>query len=117
MYRFPEYDKLSELIGNNLIMVCCNANQVYLRFDSKVSISINSERFQIIADNKIFDVQVPIDNLTIFDFLEKKVIDLFLNETRTVFEIVFENKNKIVLTDDDHYESHVLTLKGKDFIV
>lgn len=117
MYRFPEYKNISTLIGKNLVMVCCNANQIYLHFDSNISISIDTNKFQVTSNIETITIGIPIDNLLIFDFIEKKVTKLELNETRTVLEILFEGNKKIILTDDDYYESHVIRIGKKEYFI
>lgn len=117
MLGFPNQKEVSLIIGNKLTMVCCNANQVYLHFDSDISISIELHPFKIKTDNEIIETNIPLDNLAIFDFLEIKVIDIKVNASNSIFEIVFENNKTIILSDDVHYESHVIKIGSKEFIV
>jgi hypothetical protein len=117
MFGFPNKSDLSDLIGNNLIMVCCNANQIYLHFDSQIRISIDTNQFQIKLDNKIIKVHIPIDNLAIFDFIENKVENISVNADNSVLEIAFRNHSAIILTDDKHYNSHIIQIGSKEILV
>jgi hypothetical protein len=117
MYRFPKRDILESIIGNKLIMVSCNVNQIYLHFDSNISISIESTNFQVKSEKELIEIGVPIDNLAVFKLIEQKVIDISLNEEKTILEIIFNQNQRIILTDDEHYETHVITIGKKKIIV
>ena len=117
MYGFPEQNVLSGIVDKNLTMVCCNANQIYLHFDYDMTISVNKNCFQIELGKELFKIGVPIDNLSLFRFIEQKVVNIEVNSEKTVCIIFFENGGKVILEDDEHYESFVISINGKEILV
>jgi hypothetical protein len=116
MYGFPDQKILEALIGKTLTLVCCNANQISLHFDLKVSISIENN-FQIKTENELIQINIPVDNLAIFKLLEIEVVNFSVNERNSIFEIFFQNGWKVTLFDDEHYESHMIMIDKKEYIV
>ena len=117
MYGFPNQQDLSSIIGKNLIMVCCNANQIYLHFDSQISISIGTNQFQIKSIDEITEIKIPINNVAVFELLEQKAVNISVNNNNSILEITFENNRKIILTDDKNYESHLIKIGNKEIVV
>ncbi|HEX2925938.1 MAG TPA: hypothetical protein VHP38_06725 [Ruminiclostridium sp.] len=116
MYGFPDQKILDAINGETLTMVCCNANQIYLHFDLHVSIAIENS-FQVKTDNELVQVQIPVDNLIIFKLLEIKVAKVSKNQENSILELGFENGWNVVLFDDQHYESHTITVGKKEYFV
>ncbi len=117
MYGFPEPKVLADMVDKNLTMVCCNANQLYLHFDSDIAITVNKNRFQIELEEKSFEIGIPIDNLLVFKLIEKRVVKVDVNSEKTLCTIHFENDAKVILEDDKQYESFVITINQKEIIV
>ena len=113
MYRLPKDFDGSFLVGRTLEMVCFNQNQVYLHFDAKITITIessfSSQNDQIIS--------VPVRESNLMKLLELTVSEVQGEEDGTLL-LTFSNGEMLKIYDtSQQYESYRITYKDNVIIV
>jgi hypothetical protein len=113
MYGLPKDFDGSMLVGRVLEMVCFNKNQVYLHFDGKTSIMIESA-FSYDSDQIL---ELPIKESSIMVLLEASVLEAKGDNNGTL-SLVFSNGQTVKVYDTSKkYESYSINYGGKVIIV
>lgn len=118
MYKIPEDFNLNALIGTNVQQICFTINGVCLFFEGVGFVQIEHS-FQITCKNIVLNEMVsPVtkDN-GLLVLLEKKVINIEVENNRTKLIILFEENISLELDSNASYESFSINIAGNEIIV
>jgi hypothetical protein len=115
MYGFQNINEIKRLIGQNLIEICCNANQIVFEFDKD---RITCEKgFKLTEKSgKNFDVGIPLNVLELLALIESKVETVVADGMKCII-LKFSNGNMITFVDDDCYESYTFNIGLKNIVI
>ena len=119
MYKIPEDIDTTFLLGEEVIMVCFNLNQVYIHFESNIQVAIEGEYSIVAADGKesLFEVYPVISDNGLLRLLGRKVKQVKICEFRTDLSIQFDNDTVINLIGSDSYECYSIKINERWIIV
>lgn len=118
MFGVPKKERLTGLVGKELVQVCISSHQVILKFDEDAQINVESS-FQHMTENK--DVRRYDDfwkqDSSLTSLLSSSVIRVEnVNDRRLCLH--FSNGEAICLSDDsDEYESFHISIEGEVIVV
>ena len=113
MYGLPKDFDGDFLVGRILEMICFNANQVYLHFDSKTHIQIESS----LSYGDAQRVDVPVRQPTFLDLLECSVVSARGDEEGTL-TLSFSNGRVLrIYEETKQYECYTIRYGGTEIIV
>jgi hypothetical protein len=113
MYGLPKDFDGTILVGHTLEMVCFNQNQVYLHFDGKVTIAIESAFCYDSSER----VEVPVRNSNLMELLGAVIGGVQGDEDGTL-RLLFRNGQTLQVFDTtEQYESYTVTYGEKVIIV
>jgi hypothetical protein len=119
MYKIPESFDFSHFKGKALNQVSFGQNVVIFFFSNDIYIQW-SGRFSVFMGNaKIeFNEVFPVKNdFGLLSLLEKKVLNIYTDKTRSSLFIVFEDDCILEIYSDDSFESFTLYTNGIQVIV
>jgi hypothetical protein len=118
MYGLPKDFDCNCFVGHALEMICVNANQIYLHFDGKTVITIESKyAVRKKQDANILVSEVPFVETKLFSLIEQKIIAATAREDGTL-TLAFGNDFLLSCYDrSDQYESYQIKLGDKTIIV
>ena len=107
MYGLPKEFDGKFLVGRTLEMVCFNQNQVYLHFDAKVTITVESAfSHQGARGEAIRLIELPVEVSDLMVLLESSVSDVEGSKDGTL-SLFFDNGHILRIYDDSpQYESY-----------
>jgi hypothetical protein len=115
MYGLPRDFDASFLVGREVEVVCFAQYNVYLHFDGKISITIESA-FSYKTD-QVVDVQVPLKESNLTELPGASVVAARGDEDGTL-TLVFNNGQTLkVYEDDKHYECYHIAHGEKEIHV
>lgn len=117
MYDFPDKKKLNQLINQTLVFVTCTANQIILGFSNNIKIEVTGELLHSNGLGDFQEVNVPIDNLSIFKLIECEVNDVDIMNDKKEMVISFKNEHELRFFSDEMYESVYIFLGDEEIIV
>jgi hypothetical protein len=118
MYLLPNTFDPKFLKGERLIMICFNANQIILHFDSSARITIEGE--YIIEENNqqgrynVFPLKNDNGLLTL---IETEIEDSYTDYERKDLRIKFSNRIILTLIGSDQYESYSIKKGDLEILV
>ena len=113
MYGLPKDFNGSFLVERTLEMVCFNQNQVYLHFDTNITIAIEGA-FSYKTDQVI---NVPVQNSNLMELLGSSVLVAQGDENGTL-SLNFDNGQTLKVYDmTKQYESYTISYGDKVIIV
>jgi hypothetical protein len=113
MYGLPKDFDGSFLVGRTLEMVCFNQNQVYLHFDSDITITIESA-FSYKTEQVI---DVPVQESNLMEMLGSTV-SVAQGDANGTLSLLFNNGEALKVYDTTkQYESYTIAYGGKVIIV
>ena len=118
MCLLPENFDLKSLKGERLIMICFNANQISLHFDSSTKITFEGD-YIVEENNKQMEYSVfPLksDN-GLLVLIETEIEDSYTDSLRKNLRIKFSNKIILTLMGADQYESYSIKKGDMEIIV
>lgn len=118
MYGLPENLDLSIFINAILLQVCIGANEVILKFDGNITITIESViKIHDEKSNEITLENAPDTAAHIVDFLSNKIIEAIKIDDGTL-RLKFQNDMFIDIYDTfDDYESYQIQHDAYIYIV
>lgn len=119
MYKIPEDITNDFLRGKIVKMICFNLNQIYIHFDSLIQITIEGQ-YSLVNEKReecFFDVYPITSGTEILLLLEKEVVNIKINKSRTDLSIQFENDTVLNIIGNDSYESYVIKISDRVIIV
>jgi hypothetical protein len=119
MYKIPEDIKSDFLRGEIVTMICFSSNQIYIHFESLIQIIIEGQ-YSLVnekGEEYLFDVYPVTDSTGILRLLEKKVVNIEINKSRTDLSIRFENDTALNILANDSYESYVIKISERIIII
>ena len=117
MYDFPEKIKLKKLVNQGLVFVTCTANQIILGFSNNIKIEVTGYLWHIKNSDETQEINVPIDNLSIFGLLECEVSDVNTTSDNKEMTISFKNGEVLKFVSDIMYESVYIYISDERIIV
>jgi hypothetical protein len=116
MYGFPDFEKLKPIINQELIQIGCTLNQINLFFGLKICITCEKE-FVYIDENGIeLEINLPLSSLRLLSLLECKAKSIELINKHSIV-ITFMGNKKLILTEDEMYESFNLQINSEDLLI
>jgi hypothetical protein len=113
MHGLPKDFDGTFFIGRTLEMVCFNENQVYLHFDAKLTITIESA----FAYKDELLVKVPVHDSNLMELLGSSVLTWQGDKDGTL-SLTFERGRTLKVYDTTkQYESYTISYEGKVIIV
>jgi hypothetical protein len=113
MYGLPSDFDGTFLIGRVLEMVCFNQNQVYLHFDAKTTITIESA----FSYKSAQVIDLPVRESNLMELLGASVSRVQGEENGTL-NLFFDNGQSLIVFDTtQQYESYRITYGSKAIIV
>lgn len=119
MYKIPEDYKFDELIGSFIPQIAFSANTITLFFEDAGLVTI-SGGISVIKNNEIIKIDevYPVTNdHGLLSFIEKKIVNVEINNDRTCLKLNFEGGDSIELLSDEYYEAYTLDISGQEAIV
>jgi hypothetical protein len=118
MYIIPNTFDPKSLIGEILVMICFNSNQITLHFETSTMITFEGE-FIIEVNNieKLHNVYPLGDDKGLLAFIETEIKDSYTDEARKNLKIKFSNNSNLILVGNDEYESYMINKDGAKIIV
>ena len=117
MYGLPKNIDLDFLKGKRLVQICISSNQVIMRFDDDISISIESV-IKLYKGKEVWSYEVNTSiNTDFINLLGNLIVDYTHYESGTLV-LYFDHGSKIELNDDsENYESYQIIGNGQTIIV
>lgn len=118
MYSIPN-DITNTFLNNDAVkMICYNINQIYIHFESSISIAIEGQ-FILTKDGveHLFDVYPVSFDHGLLALLENKVRSVNISNSRKNLEIEFENGAVLIILGSDDYESYTIKIDDRAIII
>ena len=119
MYRLPRDFDPAVLVGQRFEQVCFSENQLWLHFDARIKIGIESSftcRSRLSPIN-LTVMKVPVSESNLMQLLGKTITKASGNEDGTL-SLVFENGDELQVFDDSsEYESYRIVVGTREIIV
>ena len=118
MYLLPNTFDPKLLKGERLIMICFNANQINLHFDSSARITIEGE--YIIEENTLqmrFNTFPLKGDNGLLTLIETEIEDSYTDYERKDLRIKFSNRITLTLIGNDQYESYSIKKGDLEIII
>jgi len=116
MYGFPSQTVLSKFNGKCLIAITLSANTISFSFDDNMSITCEKEFKLCNTNREPIDIYIPLENASISNLLQQSVSNI-IKDTDMLLYIQFSNGSKLILEDDDKYESFHFKIGNKEIHV
>ncbi len=117
MYDFPEKIKLNKLINQGIVFITCTANQVLLGLSNNIKIEVTGYLLHVNCLGETQQVNVPIDNLSLFNLLESEVSDVNIMNNKKEMVVSFKNGEVLKFVSDEMYESVYIYIDDERIIV
>lgn len=118
MYKIPEGFNKDSIKNNTISQIAFGLNFITLFFSN--GFIQFSGGFSILFDNqkKEYEEVYPVKkDYDILMLLEKKIIDVKINNERNVLTLEFEGAIILELIGSKEYESYILNICGKEIVV
>jgi hypothetical protein len=113
MHGLPKDFDGSFFLGRILEMVCFNQNQIYLHFDDKITVAIESA----FSYKDVQVMSVPVQKSNLMELLGASVSRVQTGRDGTL-ELLFDNGSELKIYDTTpQYESYSITYEGHVIIV
>ncbi len=118
MYKIPENFNLECLKDSLITQITFGLNVIVLSYNNGF-IQITG-RFSIFSSGKLknHDEVFPVrSDFGLLEILEKKILDVSINNSREELSIEFENGVILYLIGQEFFESYVVNINGNEFRV
>jgi hypothetical protein len=117
MYGLPKDFNAARLVGRNLELICFNENQVYLHFDGKLTIMVESKlSYQDNPELAPRTIEIPILQSNLMQLLGHSITDASGNNEGTL-TMEFDNGHILQCLDQPHYEAYQIKQGDEELIV
>jgi hypothetical protein len=117
MYGLPENFDASFFVGQTLEMVSFNANQLYLHFSGKITITVESTFSYQSGNTQPATIRVPVKQSNLMQLLEHTVSKASGDRNGTL-TLVFDNDDLLQCFDSSKsYESYQIKYGNRTIVV
>jgi len=113
MYGLPKDFDGTFLVGRILEMVCFSQYQVYLHFDSEITITIESS----ISYQNDEIITIPFHNFNLIELIGKPISEVSSDDKGTLCLVFKKEKILKIYDTSKQYESYSIANKGKVIII
>lgn len=118
MYGLPKNIDLSHLLQRELLQVCIGFNDLILRFDERILITITGECSYITNDEVVTEIESYCQSANLFcRLLGNKILEVIAQESGNL-SLKFSNRDILMLRNDStQFESFVIESPSGNIIV
>jgi hypothetical protein len=116
MYGFPNFDKLEPIVNQELIQIGCTSNQINLFFGLTICITCEKEFIYTDENGIELEINLPLSSLKLLSLLDCKVQSIELITNHSIIIRFYENK-KLVLNEDEYYESFNIRINSDEYLI